>query len=124
MGAAISVETAVSGLSPAKDPLRLVKIRSSRSKIFCKKVVLKIFRKFTGKHLYHSFFFNKVAGLRSAILLKKRFWHRGFPVSFKKFLRTPFLIDYLWWLLQENAEVWFFSARVLNSYDISGLKSF
>ena len=124
MGAAISVETAVSGLSPAKDPLRLVKFRSSRSKIFCKKGVLKIFRKFTGKHLYHSFFFNKVAGLRPATLLRKRLWHRCFPVSFKKFLRIPFLIDYLWWLLQENAEVWFFSARVLNIYYISGLKSF
>ena len=29
--------------------------------------------------------------LRSATLLKKRLWHRCFPVSFAKFLRTPFL---------------------------------
>ena len=27
---------------------------------------------------------------RSATLLKKRFWHRCFPVNFAKFLRTPF----------------------------------
>ena len=36
-------------------------------------------------------FFNKVADLRHATLLKKRLWHRSFPVNFSKFLRTPFL---------------------------------
>ena len=30
---------------------------------------------------------------------KKRLWSRCFPVSFVKFLRTPFLIEHLWWLL-------------------------
>ena len=29
--------------------------------------------------------------LMRAILLKKRFWHRYFPVNFPKFLKTPFL---------------------------------
>ena len=47
--------------------------------------------KFTGKHQCQDLFFNKVAGLRLATLLKKTFWHRRFPVSFAKFLRTPFL---------------------------------
>ena len=37
-----------------------------------------------------SLFFNKVAGLRPAILLKRRLWHRCFPMNFAKFLRTPF----------------------------------
>ena len=32
-------------------------------------------------------------------LLKKRLWHRYFPVNFAKFLRTPFLTEHLWWLL-------------------------
>ena len=36
-------------------------------------------------------FFNKVAGLRPATLLKKRLLHRCFLVNFAKFLRTPFL---------------------------------
>ena len=58
--------------------------------MFCKKGVLRYFAKFTGKHLHQSFFFNKVAGLRPANSLKKRFWHRCFPVNFVKFLRTPF----------------------------------
>ena len=56
-----------------------------------KKGVLKIFAKFTGKHMYQSLFFNKVAGFRSATLLKKRLWQRCFLVNFSKFLRTPFL---------------------------------
>ena len=38
-------------------------------------------------------------GLGRATLLKKRFWHRCFPVNFAKFLRTPFFTEHLWWLL-------------------------
>ena len=37
------------------------------------------------------FFFNKNADLRPTTLLKKRLWHRCFPVNFEKLLRTPFL---------------------------------
>ena len=37
-----------------------------------------------------SLFFNKAAGLRPAILLKRRLSHRCFPMNFAKFLRTPF----------------------------------
>ena len=36
---------------------------------------------------------------RPATLLKKRLWQRCFPVNFVKFLRTPFFIEHLWWLL-------------------------
>ena len=32
-------------------------------------------------------------------LLKKRLWHRCFPVNFTKFLRTTFFTEHLWWLL-------------------------
>ena len=39
--------------------------------------------------------FNKVADLRSATLLKKRLWHRCFPVNFVKFLKTPFFTENL-----------------------------
>ena len=54
-----------------------------------KKGVLENFTKFTVKHLYQRFFFNKVAGLRPATLLKKSL-AQCFPVNFPKFLRTPF----------------------------------
>ena len=39
-----------------------------------KKGVLGNFAIFTGKHLCQRLFFNKVAGLRPATLLKKRLW--------------------------------------------------
>ena len=64
--------------------------RSSRLEVFCKIGVLRNFVKFTGKHLCQSLFFNRLAGLRPATLLKKRLWHRCFPVNFTKFLKTPF----------------------------------
>ena len=73
--------------------------RSSRPDVFYKKGILRNFAKFTGTQPCQSFFFNKVAGLAPATLLKKRLWHRCFPVNFVKFLRTPFYIEHLWWLL-------------------------
>ena len=73
----------------------VVTYRSSHQMCSVKKSVLRNFEKFTGKHLCQSIFFNKVAGLSPrlspATLLKKRLWHRCFPVNFAKFLRTPFL---------------------------------
>ena len=73
--------------------------RSSRPEVFFRKGVLRNFAKFTGKRLCQSLFFNKVAGLRSATVFKKRLWHMCFPVNFAKFLRTLFFIEHLWWLL-------------------------
>ena len=55
--------------------------------VFCKKVVLRNFVKFTGKHLCQS--------LRPATLLKRDSDHRCFPVNFAKFLRTPFFTEHL-----------------------------
>ena len=64
--------------------------RSSRREVFCKKGALRNLAKFTGKHLRQSL---------SATLLKRRLWCRCFPMNFTKFLRTPFLIEHLRWLL-------------------------
>ena len=44
-------------------------------------------------------FLDKGAGFRPGTLLKKRLWHRCFPVNFVKSLRTPFLTEHLRWLL-------------------------
>ena len=57
---------------------------SSCLEIFCKRVVLRDFAKFTGKHKKKR---------------KKRRWHIGFPVNFVKFIRSLFLTDCLQWLL-------------------------
>ena len=65
--------------------------RSNRRRCSVTKDVYKNFAKFAGKHVCQSLFFNKVAGLRPSILLKKRLWHKCFPVNFAKFLRTLFL---------------------------------
>ena len=74
-------------------------LRSKGPEVFCKKVVLKKFTKFTGKHLCQSLFLKKVPDPRPVTLLKKRFWYRCFPVNFLKYLKTPFFIDHLRWLL-------------------------
>ena len=73
--------------------------RNSCPEVFCKKGVLRNFVKFTGKHLCQNLFLNKVAGLSPATLLKKKLWHSFFPIDFVKFLRTPFFIEHLWYLL-------------------------
>ena len=78
------------------------------SEVFCKKGVFRSFIKFTGKHLWQSLFFNKVAHLRPATLLKKRlaqvfscefyeiskntFFYRTLPVAVSEdSIRFPFL---------------------------------
>ena len=94
--------------------------RSTHPEVFFKKCLLKNLAKLTGKQLCQSLFFNNVEGLRSATLLKKRLWHKCFPVNFVKrpatlikkrlwhrcffvnfveFLSTPFYKEDLWWLL-------------------------
>ena len=60
------------------------------------KLVLKNFTKFTGKHLCQSLFFNKVAVLKPATLLKKRLWHRCFPVKFCENSKNNFFTEHFW----------------------------
>ena len=79
------------------------KKQSSRGVLL--KGVLRNLTKFTGKQLYQRLFFNKVADLRPATLLKKRLWHRCFPVNFVKFLRTPLFTEHLWWLLLNKSKL-------------------
>ena len=60
--------------------------RSSHRRCSVRKGVLRKFTKYTRKHLCLSLFFNKVAGLRPATLLKKRLRRRCFPMNYAKFL--------------------------------------
>ena len=62
-------------------------------------VVLTIATRSVLKDLCQSLLFNKVSGLRPATSLRKRLWHRCFPLNFAKFLRTLFLTENLRWLL-------------------------
>ena len=84
-----------------------VKHRSSHRRCSVRKCVLRNFCKFTGNHLCHSPFLNKVAGLRPAILLKKGLWHRRFLVNFVKFLRIRLLQNTSRRLLLKT-EIWLF----------------
>ena len=65
-------------------PLNWINGRKSEAVVrrcFENKVFLKIFAKFTGKHL------------RPVTLLKQRLWHSRFPVNFAKFFTAPFLYN-------------------------------
>ena len=77
----------------------LQKYRSSRQEVFYRKGVFRNFEKFTGKHLCENLLFNKVAGLRTVTLLKKRFQYKCFSVYCSKFLKAPSITEHLRWLL-------------------------
>ena len=59
--------------------------------VFYNKDVLKIFGIFTGVGV----FFNKVAGLRLANVLKKRLQHRRFPVNIAKLFKNTYFEEHL-----------------------------
>ena len=65
-------------------------LRNTRSKVFCKKGVLKNLAKFTGKHLCQSLFFNKVTGCETYNFIKKEDLAQVFPCELAKFLRIAF----------------------------------
>ena len=61
-----------------------------KPEVFFKKSRYQKFRKIHRNAPVPESLFNKIAWLRSATLLKRRLWHRCFPVNFAKFLRTLF----------------------------------
>ena len=67
--------------------------------------VLENFTIFTGKHLYWSLFlvilqvFKPAADVQACNFIKKRLQLKGFTVNIVQFLKTAFLLEYLWWLL-------------------------
>ena len=67
--------------------------RSSRLEVFCKKDFLKNVAKFTGKHLYGRFPFNRVAAWKPETLSKKR----PRPVNFAKFIKIPMFCSFESW---------------------------
>ena len=74
-----TIQFFVTSLRSATNILTSMKFRCSHQRCSIKKGLLINFTKFSGKYLCQS------------PLLKKRLWHRCFPVNFVKFLRTPFL---------------------------------
>ena len=66
-----------------------ISFRSSHQSCSVEKMFLEILQNLE-KITCGRFSFNKVANLKPATLLKKRLWHRPFPVNFVKSLRTSF----------------------------------
>ena len=60
-----------------------------------KKMSLEIFQDSQENTCARVSFFNKVACLSPATLLKKSLWYRCLPVNFAKFLRTHFFTEHL-----------------------------
>ena len=90
--------------SQSKDAIiktKLARNRSSCLEVFWKENILKNLAKLTNNHLCRSLFFKKVARLRIAVLLKRRFSTAVFFVNFANFLRASILqsIFYGWLLL-------------------------
>ena len=95
--------------------------RSKRQEVFCKTGVLKNVGKLTGKHLYRSLFFNKVADLRPAALAEKRLQHRSLPENLRWLLLD--LLQF-WWNSNSRryACVWIYWTMALNVYlKVSGV---
>ena len=78
-----------------------MKKRSSRSDVFCEKGVLRNFAEFTGKHLCHSLFFNKVAG-GACNFIKKETLAQMFSCEFCEISKNTFFTEHLRWLLLEK----------------------
>ena len=64
--------------------------RNSHRRCSVRNSFLRSLSKFTGKHLCQS------CRPEPATLLKRKPWHRCFPLNFAKFLRKPFLTEHLW----------------------------
>ena len=62
--------------------------------VFCKKVALRIFAKFTGKHLCQSLYFNKVAGL-AYNFIKKETLAQMFSCEFYEISKNNFFTEHL-----------------------------
>ena len=77
----------------------LITIRSSHQRCFVKKVFLEISQNSQESTCARTSFSIKLQAAAPATLLKKRLWHRCFPMNFAKFLRTPFSQNTPGWLL-------------------------
>ena len=69
--------------------------RSSHRRCSVRKNVLRNFAKFTGKRLFQSLFFNKVAGLKPVTLLKKQTLAQVFSCKFCEISKNTYFTKHL-----------------------------
>ena len=70
--------------------------RNSHRRNSMRKSVLRNFAKFTGKHLCQSLFFNEIASLRAATLLKKETLAQVFSCEFCEIFKSTIFTEHLW----------------------------
>ena len=80
-----------------------LKFRSSDRRCSVKKVFLEISQNSQENTCARVSFLIKLQA-RPSTLLKKRLWHRCFPVNFENFLRTPFFTEHLWVTASQNSD--------------------
>ena len=107
--------------------LNAIKHRNSRPKVFCKKGVLWNFAKFTGKHLCHSPFFNKVAETLAQVfsyefyeITKNKFFHRTALVAVSESNRYS---HFIWNSFTKSSALFFqlFLTKVTISMNVFGV---
>ena len=69
----------------------VIQFKKQPPEVFYIKGFLKNFERFPGKNLRRSLFFNKVAGLKPAILLTREALAQAFLCEYFKFLRKPLI---------------------------------
>ena len=97
-------------------PMIVYLFRSSRPEVFCKKCVLRNFRKFTGKHLCQSLFFNKVVWCllpEACNFIKKENLTQAFSSEFCKISKNTFFTENLQWLLLSITKTWMVRVKLM-----------
>ena len=81
------------------------------------------FHKFHRKKPVFESLLNKVAGLKACNFIKKRLQYKCFLMKFRKFLRTPFSTEHLWWQFLEGVCKGTSLVKILHSchFDIFGI---
>ena len=79
--------------------------------MLCKKVALKNFAEFTGKHLFQSLFLRKLQA-EAYFIKKEMLWHRCFLVSFCESFKSMFFIEHLRWLRQSSSSSCIDSSKI------------
>ena len=80
----------------------MVKSKSSRREVFCKKVFLKNSQNSQEVACARVSLLMKLQASVCNFIKKKRLCYRCFPVNFAKFPRTPFLTEHLRWLKDKH----------------------
>ena len=78
---------------------KLISAKNNYSEAVTRRCYVRNFANFTRKHLCQSLFFNKVADLSPATLLKTRLWHRCFCSEFCEISKKTFSTNTSWRLL-------------------------